>query len=44
MPPLAKKIREECRPGTMIISYVFSLPGFTAEKVLKDGDSNIYFL
>lgn len=40
---LEEKIKEECRPQTLIVSYCFSMKGFEAERVLKDGKNNIYF-
>lgn len=43
MVALEKKIKEECRPGTLIISYCFSMKGMEPEKILKDGLNNIYF-
>ena len=43
MKSLEEKFKKECRPGTLIISYHFSLPNIEAEKVLKEGKNNIYF-
>ena len=43
MAALEKKIKEECRPGTLVISYCFSMKGMEPEKILKDGLNNIYF-
>lgn len=40
---LEKKFKEECRPGTLIISYVFKLAGLEPEKVVKENKNNIYF-
>ncbi|MFA5644466.1 MAG: hypothetical protein WC928_03000 [Patescibacteria group bacterium] len=40
---LAKKFREECRPGTLVISYHFKLPNFEIDKVIKENKNNIYF-
>lgn len=31
MPLIAKKLREECRPGTKIISFAFELPGLKVD-------------
>jgi hypothetical protein len=28
MPHIAKKLMDECRPGTKIISFAFELPGW----------------
>ena len=43
MNKLEQKFKNECRPGTLIISYHFKLPNITAEKVLKEGKNKIYF-
>lgn len=43
MSKLEKKIKEECRPGTLIISYCFPMENFEAERILKDGKNKIYF-
>ncbi len=43
MNKLAKKFKEECRPNTLIISYIFQIKEFEYEKVIKDGSNNIYF-
>jgi hypothetical protein len=43
MEELSLKIKSECRPGTKIISYQFSLPGARLEKFIKDGSKRIYF-
>lgn len=43
MERLEKKFREECRPGTLVISYHFRLPNIEPEKVLKENNNNIYF-
>jgi hypothetical protein len=43
MDRLAEKFKKECRPGTLIISYKFGVSGFDPEKVIKEGDYNIYF-
>ncbi len=43
MASLENKIKKECRPGTLIISYCFSLKSMEPEKILKDGLNNIYF-
>lgn len=43
MERLEKKIQQECRPETLIISYCFKLPNIEPERVLKEGGKNIYF-
>jgi hypothetical protein len=43
MDRLEKKIKEECRPGTEIVSYHFSMPNMNPEKIIKEGKNNIYF-
>lgn len=40
---LEKKIKEECRPGTLVISLCFLMKGMEPEKILKDKLNNIYF-
>jgi len=40
---LGQKIKEECRPQTLIISYCFSIKSMEPERILKDGQNNIYF-
>lgn len=40
---LEKKFKEECKPGTKIISYTFSLPNFKPEKTLEADGGKIYF-
>jgi len=42
MPRVAEKIRREARPGTIVISANFPLPGFVPEKVLRVEDP-LYF-
>ena len=44
MKKLAAKFSQECRPGTVIISYLFSLPDRESEKVIEAGKrEKIYF-
>jgi len=43
MNKLAKKFRAECRAGATIVSYKFSLPNWTAEKILEANGEKIYF-
>ena len=35
MGPLWKKLRQECKPGTLLYSYAFSVPGVTPETVMQ---------
>jgi hypothetical protein len=32
MPRVGEKVKGECKPGTLIVSYIFSIPGWTPEK------------
>lgn len=43
MAKLSKKFAKECRPGTLIISYCFTLPNYEPEKTVKEKNNNIYF-
>lgn len=43
MPRLGAKLRTECRPGTIIISYQFSLPGWPPERKISQGHDTLYF-
>ncbi len=43
MVKLEKKFKEECRPGTLIISSIFKLPTIEPEKVIREKGNNIYF-
>jgi hypothetical protein len=44
MADLAKKFQAECKPGTQVVSYCFTLPGYQAEKVLEMENKNkVYF-
>lgn len=43
MAMLEKKFKQECRPGTLIISYHFRIPNMEPERVLKEEKNNIYF-
>ncbi len=42
MPRLSEKLRQEARPGTVVVSFNFSLPGFQPFRVLRVGEP-IYF-
>jgi len=43
MSKLENKFREECRAGTLVISYHFRMKNLEPEKVIKEEDNNIYF-
>jgi hypothetical protein len=43
MSRLADKIKIECRPGTIIISRRFYMPGFLSEKTIVSGQHKVYF-
>jgi hypothetical protein len=43
MPKLAEKIKRECRPGTIVVSYMFSIPGLQVLKITQAGENNINF-
>jgi hypothetical protein len=43
MEKLEEKVKRECRKGTILISYHFKFPNVEEEKVLKEGENNIYF-
>ncbi len=46
MQKLAGKFRQECKPGTQIISYMFSIPGIEPERIVKvkgRKEDKIYF-
>lgn len=43
MAKLSKKFTEECKQGTLIISYCFTLPNYEPEKTVKEKNNNIYF-
>ncbi len=40
---LEKKFKEECRPGTLIISYHFRMKGLDPERIIKEDKDSIYF-
>jgi len=42
MPQVAEKIRREARPGTLVVSANFPLPGLAPERILRVGEP-IYF-
>ncbi|PIT94362.1 hypothetical protein COT98_04045 [Candidatus Falkowbacteria bacterium CG10_big_fil_rev_8_21_14_0_10_39_9] len=43
MPKLSEKIQKECHKGTVIISYIFSIPGLSMRKTIQTKGGNIYF-
>ncbi|MFA4942372.1 MAG: hypothetical protein WC564_01920 [Patescibacteria group bacterium] len=43
MPKLSEKIQKECRPGTIVISYLFSIPNLSIRKTIETKSGNIYF-
>jgi hypothetical protein len=46
MKKLREKFEQECQPGTLIISYMFSVPGWQPERKLKIAgrkNERIYF-
>ncbi|OIO07521.1 hypothetical protein COX68_01265 [Candidatus Falkowbacteria bacterium CG_4_10_14_0_2_um_filter_41_15] len=43
MPKLSEKIQKECRPGTIVISYIFSIPNLPIHKTIETKGGNIYF-
>ena len=43
MERLSKKIKNECRPGTKIISHRFIFPGITLEETINFGIDKFYF-
>jgi len=43
MQKLGKKIKNECKPGTIIISHRFSIPEIKLEKILNFNNNKFYF-
>jgi len=43
MQSLGEKFKQECRPGMQIVSRSFPIPQFSAEKVIRIKNKNIYF-
>jgi len=43
MPRLGEKIRTECKRGAILISYMFSVPGWEPKQIIKQGSDTIYF-
>jgi hypothetical protein len=43
MERLSLKIRQDCRPGTRVISYQFSVPGLELEKMVINKRDRLYF-
>lgn len=40
---LGEKIRTECKPGTIFVSSMFSVPGWEPKQIIKQGSGTIYF-
>ncbi len=43
MVKLGEKIHAECRPGTILVSYTFSVPNWRPENIIKQDGRLIYF-
>jgi 16S rRNA A1518/A1519 N6-dimethyltransferase RsmA/KsgA/DIM1 with predicted DNA glycosylase/AP lyase activity len=43
MAKLSDKITKECRPGTTVISYMFSIPNLSLRKTVETKSGNVYF-
>lgn len=43
MTKLSDKIQKECQPGTIIVSYIFSIPNLSIRKTIEAKGGNIYF-
>lgn len=43
MEKLGRKLKKELRPGTIIISYGFTIPNWSAQKILDTKPSKTYF-
>jgi 16S rRNA A1518/A1519 N6-dimethyltransferase RsmA/KsgA/DIM1 with predicted DNA glycosylase/AP lyase activity len=43
MTKLSDKIWKECKAGTVVISYIFSIPNLPIRKTIETKDGNIYF-
>ena len=43
MPKLQEKIKAECRPGTKIISHMFSIPNLDIKKRIEEDHEVFYF-
>lgn len=43
MMKLSEKIMKECRPKTMVVSYLFSIPNLTIVKKLDINGNSLYF-
>jgi hypothetical protein len=43
MERLAAKLKSEAKPGAILISYMFTLPGFKTYKERKDGNDFLFF-
>lgn len=40
---LGQKVRSECKPGTILISYMFSVPNWEPKKIIKLDNGTIFF-
>lgn len=43
MEKLGKRFKLECKKGTLVISRRFAIPRFTAEKIIRIRNINVYF-
>ncbi len=43
MERLAAKIKSECRPGTLVVSYMFSIPGLEVKKIIP-GNKEVSYI
>ena len=42
MEKLVEKLKKECRPGTMVVSYLFSMPNLESRKKIEAGNEVSY--
>ena len=40
---LGEKIRSECKPNTIFISYMFSVPNWKPDQIIKQDNGTVYF-
>ncbi|OGH67506.1 MAG: hypothetical protein A3J66_03715 [Candidatus Magasanikbacteria bacterium RIFCSPHIGHO2_02_FULL_47_14] len=43
MPVLGTKVRSECKPGTLFVSYMFSVPNWQPKQTIRQHGGVIYF-
>ena len=43
MEKLAAKLKSEAKPGSRLISYMFTLPGYQVANVYRDGSDTVYY-